>query len=108
MAVKIGLNQSIMSSRANCDAYFGLKMANFQKALREAQDAAAMLAQYAQSDLTSLGYGDGTNGTSNEGGYLLSAFSDLTDLAGVVNGTPSQRSSGYNYMNSFRYVASAG
>lgn len=103
--LNIGQNAQTLASKSQLNLVAGQKIAAIMAALREANDLKLLLDQIANADLVALGFGDGTNGTANEVGYLKTALASAADLYGIMSGLGAVNALPHNYTNDFRYCS---
>jgi len=103
--LNIGQNAQTLASKSALNQVAGAKIAAVLSALREANDLKLLLDQIANADLVTLGFGDGTNGTANEVGYLKTALACAADLYGIMNGVAAVNQLPFNYASNLRYCA---
>ncbi|HVS71329.1 MAG TPA: hypothetical protein VHQ47_08760 [Phycisphaerae bacterium] len=104
--LQIGLNSQVIASKSTLSAAIGQKAANLLRAIREMNELKLMVDEFADADLKTLGFGDGTGGTDNEIGFgVRTPLLAGADLFAILNGQAPTAAQPTNYLSQLRYVA---
>jgi hypothetical protein len=105
MAIKIGINATILASKASLDTVLGQKVSALRRALRDLADFKLLLDQVDNPYLVSLGYDGGADGNGGEVNYVRSILFGGKRLYDVSHGVTPDVQLPFDFDAEFRYAA---